>query len=83
MRITKSIASYAGACLSIYLQALDRGMQLPLRGVQCVLCEDGLTAVLEVDVDENISIMASFALPEQVDDAGFDPRPYLEGFENA
>jgi hypothetical protein len=80
MTITKSTASYAGACLSIYLQALDRGMQLPLRDVQCVLCEDGLTAMLEVPAGDGW-IMANFELPEKTDEAGFDPRPYLEGFE--
>ena len=75
----RSLASYAAACLSIYLQAYDRGMTRPLRDVDCVLAEDGRTVTLEVPAGDRW-IMASFELPERVDEASFDPRPYLEGF---
>jgi hypothetical protein len=79
MTISRSLASYTGACLSVYLQALDRGMKLPLRGAECVLCEDGLTVMIEVPAGDDW-IMASFELPEEIDDAAFDPRPYVQGF---
>jgi hypothetical protein len=77
----RSLVSYAAACLSIYLQVYDRGLARPLRDVECVLCEDGITVLLQVRAGADSWITASFELPEKIDDDAFEPRPYLEGFE--
>jgi hypothetical protein len=79
---TRSMFSYAAACLRIYLEVHYRGLRKPLLGVQATLCEDSQTVMIEVP-DGDDPIMASFKLPSKIYEASFDPRPYLEGFENA
>lgn len=76
----ESLASYAAACLSIYLKAYDRALLLPLRGVEAVLCEDGITVMLSVPAGDEW-IMASFELPAKIEEKNFAPAKYIEGFE--
>ena len=75
-----SLISYARACVSIHLQAHARKLERPFRGVECVLCEDGITAMIYVPADPEW-IAASFVLPARIEESEFDPQPYLEGFE--
>jgi hypothetical protein len=77
----KSLMSYAAACLSIYLQAYERGLELPLRDACMVLCEDDKTVMIDVPAGDDW-IMASFELPERVNPETFDLEPYLEGFRD-
>lgn len=76
------IAGYAAACLKIYLEALDRDMTLPLRGVEASLCEDGKSVMITVPANGDW-ITAGFKLFEKTDEASFDPRPWIEPFEAA
>lgn len=69
------IVSYTVACLSMYLQALARGVEL--RDVRAYLCEDGRTVMLDA---EDMEILASFSLAEKTTEAAFDERIYVEGF---
>lgn len=69
------MASYAGACLSLRLQAIMHGVELG--NVDATLCEDGRTVVLSA---HDLEIRACFDLAEQTNEADFDPTPYVEGF---
>lgn len=71
------LASYAGACLSMCLQAYAHGVEL--RDVEAHLCEDGRTVML---CAADMEIRASFVLAEKTNEADFDERKYVEGLND-
>jgi hypothetical protein len=78
--MSRELASYAAAVLSLCLQALAHGIALPLRGVECVLCEDGLRVSLFISDGAQGWLFASFELDQKTNEDAFDPSQYIEAF---
>jgi hypothetical protein len=75
-----ALASYAAAVLSLCLQAIEHGVDLPLSDIECVLCEDGRMVMLMISDGHTGWLSASFHLGAQTDEATFDPAPYRDAF---
>jgi hypothetical protein len=74
--------SYARAIFSLCLQAIERGVALPLSGLECALCEDNRTALLTLPDGRDGWICTTFELSKETDEGAFDPEPYVSAFEN-
>jgi hypothetical protein len=76
---SREIASYAGACLKLALDADARG--LDLSEVEAHLCEDGHTVMFLLEDRENGDfISASFMVDGKLTEDDFDERKFCEGF---
>ncbi|MGY4399867.1 hypothetical protein [Bradyrhizobium sp. USDA 3315] len=71
MTMKSQDVAFAGACMRLNLEILDRGGPYPPT-VEAVLCEDGRTVMLQAPDGQGSWIAASYELDEPTSEEEFD-----------
>ena len=69
--------AFEEARASLRRQSLERGLDGILRDVQCTLCEDGRTGILQADYGSDLPLIAAFHLPAPAQENEFDSEFYV------